>query len=106
MSNYKITPKTITGSKGKSYKQITITPTNNKWMTMKQLNTIYKKIIENNNGKHIAIKAESPLAWTTLKTFDTESENLNWLDEDYYRSFDETTRQKFNKYKNIVFFIK
>lgn len=102
---YKLDVKPLKGAKNQSYKKIIVESKN--YFSMKDLNTIYKKIIQDNDPKKIAIKAQNPLRWVTLKNFDINTEDLEWTDEDYYKSFDDVKiREKWNKYKNITFFIK
>ena len=96
---FTITNTPIQNKKGKIIgKEIQIKPSKNKTIPLLELNKVYKQLMKTHDPFDIVIRAEHPDGMKTLKSYNTNDDDLTHTFDDYYKSL---TPEKRNKYANL-----
>lgn len=71
------------------------TKSKNKKITLKEVNNIYKKLIEKTDANNFMIKAMTIDGFKTLKSFNYDADDLSHSLDDYYSSLPKEAKDKF-----------
>jgi len=103
MSKFIKTEKVIKNKTGKEIERVlNITPKGKHKLGLKEVNNLYKKLIEETDPKKFMIKIMTIDGMKTLKGYDYSQDDLRFIaEEDYYSSLDQEAKDKFDYFLGV-----
>lgn len=80
--------------------------TKNSKISIKEVNNVYKKLIQQQDPNNFMIKVMTIDGMKTLKSFDFVDEDLKYALENYYSSLPKEAQEKFYSFESVQFIIR